>query len=110
MGEETKVQAECPWSGTVTLSPKELRCAKPRRGVDSGLCEFACPDCGRTVILRTSRDGVAAVLHAGAVRASGPMPFELLEPHHGPPLSRDELLDLHLTMERTCCPQEELAA
>lgn len=110
MTEETVVQASCPWSGQIALSPEELRCAKPRRGVASGLCEFTCPDCGRLVIVRTTREGVAAALRAGAVRASGPMPFELLEPHHGPPVSRDDLLDLHLTMERTCCPQAELAA
>jgi hypothetical protein len=38
----------------------------------------------------------------------GAVPFELLEPHPEGPLSTDDLLDAHVALERSCCPQDEL--
>jgi hypothetical protein len=59
-------------------------------------------------MLRTTAGAVETVLGAGAERLSGLVPFEILEPHTGAPLSIDELLDFHAELDAVCCPAEGL--
>lgn len=58
----------------------------------------------------TAGPGVEAARRVGVSELVGTIPWELLEPHAGPPLSWDDLLDLQLAVSRTGCPQEELLA
>ncbi len=103
-----EVQADCPWCGTVTMAPPDIRCELEPHHRAQGLCEFTCPVCSRRIYGKTTSDGVTAIRQAGSGRISGLVPFELLESHPGPPLSWDDLLDLQAAIERTSCPQEEL--
>lgn len=109
MNEDAEIRVECPWCGSLVLPPGAVRCS-PGRGGNLGLCEFTCPICFRLVLMPTAESGMEAVRRVGVSELAGTIPWELLEPHAGPPLSWDELLDLHLAVSRTCCPQEELLA
>lgn len=109
MEARAELQAECPWCGEVSLEPTDLHCRIEPAG-ERGLCEFRCPICTRLVLLPATAKNAGALLEAGATSISGLVPFEVTEPHLGPPLSWDDLLDLHLALARTDRPQEELAA
>lgn len=108
MSEDAEVRVECPWCGTLALSPGAVRCADVAPGDRLALCQFTCPVCFRLIILRTTPEGVEVARRVGVADLNGPVPRELLEPHGGPPLTWDDVLDLHLALSRTCCPQEEL--
>lgn len=109
MSRDAVVRVECPWCGFLTLPPQALRCAEAA-GNQVALCEFSCPICSRLIIIRTTPEGFEAARRIGVAPLDGPVPRELLEARDGPPLTWDDLLDLHLAAARTCCPQEELLA
>ena len=64
-------------------------------GDDRGLLEFACPACGRLNVRRLGQPELAALDNVGATKAPGTAPFELLEEHSGPPITWDDLIELH---------------
>ncbi len=101
------VKAECRSCGQVEPSVADLRCEA--RG-SQGIFEFACPLCGRLVLVATEPWRALALQATGAARMTGPVPFELLEPHEGPPVSWDEVLDVRLVLGRSDFPQAELVA
>jgi hypothetical protein len=110
MSAEADIRVQCHWCGTLTLPPSAVRCAQGDAAEQLALCEFRCPICSRLIILRTTPAGAEAARRVGAAELTGAVPRELLEAHRGPPLSWDDLLELHLSVSRTCCPQEELLA
>jgi hypothetical protein len=89
----TRVEARCAWCGFVELLPAELRVHGSTDG--EGLFEFACPSCGRLNVRPLDEADLAALDQVGVAVRSGPAPFELLEPHDGPSISWDDLLDFH---------------
>ncbi len=99
------IKAECRTCGPVEPSVADLRCEA--RG-SQGIFEFGCPFCGRLVLVATEPWRALALQATGAARMTGPVPFELLEPHQGPPVTWDEVLDAHLALGRTDVPQAEL--
>lgn len=105
--EAVMVEVRCTRCDRIIRLPVgELRCAAADR--TGGLCEFRCPAC-QGLVLRAVEDQQDQMLReAGAGVLSAPVPFELLEPHDGPVLTFDDLLDLHLALEATDRPQEEL--
>lgn len=100
------VEISCSWCGQVQLPITELRCAVTDRALS--LCEFRCPSCGQLVLRAVQRRQEEVPRQAGAAVLTDPVPFELLEPHRGPPLTWDDLLDLHLELSATRWPQDEL--
>lgn len=108
MSETPQLEAQCPWCGPVTVGPADLRCELHPRGELQGLCEFPCPRCSRLILTPVPPAGVETLHLLGAGRPPGPVPFELLERHAGPPISSDEIIDLHVALDRLCCPQVEL--
>ena len=62
---------------------------------------FRCPKCAEDV-RKPADDHVVRLLLSGGVAATvEEVPAELLEPHDGPPLTYDDLLDLGLHLART---------
>lgn len=100
---------ECPWCGEISVTTADLRC-RVERASERGLCEFHCPICSRLVILPATASSARALLERGATSITGLAPFEFIEPHGGPPISWDDVLDLHLVLEHTDHSQEEIAA
>ncbi len=90
------VHARCPWCGRVELLASDFTCSGAGPGEGRGLCEFTCPDCSRRVFVAVPTSDIALLWTGGA--GEGRLPLELLEPHNGPPLSWDDLLDFHLAV------------
>ena len=93
-----KVRVVCPSCGPVVLPAAELRCELEADG-SKGICELRCPDCSATLVVPAGPAAVATMRDGGAGRMTGSVPFELLEPHTGPPLSWDDLLDFKLALD-----------
>ncbi len=109
----TLVEARCPWDGPVPVRIVEMSCAIPADGsadASPGLCSFTCPVCNREVINPIPLEGIKTLWLLGSKRSTGHVPFELLEPHAGPPLSWDDVLNAHEALKGTCCPAEPLAS
>ncbi len=99
------IKAECRTCGQVEPPVTDLRCEA--RG-SQGIFEFRCPFCGRLVLVATEPWRALALQATGAARMTGPVPFELLEPHQGPAVTWDEVLDAHLALGQTDLPQADL--
>lgn len=91
------VRVQCPGCGPVVAPADEFRCELEAAG-GRGICELRCPVCSAMLIVPAQADAVETMRRGGA----GPLPvapFELLEPHAGPPLSWDDVLDFKLALE-----------
>jgi ribosomal protein S27E len=93
-----KVRVVCPGCGPLVVPAAELRCELEADGA-RGICEVRCPGCSATLVVPAGPAAVATMRDGGAGRMTGCVPFELLEPHHGPPLSWDDLLDFKLALD-----------
>lgn len=108
MKNRTRVQGRCPSCGPLTLLPRDFVCALPADGKDPALAEFHCPLCDGTVFNALTPQEAKLLLLLGGHKADGPAPLELTEEKSGPPVSVDDLFDLHVALEEICCPQAEL--
>jgi hypothetical protein len=91
------VRVACPGCGPMVVPADEFMCGLDAAGA-TGLCELRCPVCSATVILRAEAAAVETMQRAGA-KGLTMAPFELLEPHPGPPLSWDDFLDFKLALD-----------
>lgn len=94
----TVIKASCPSCGDVELSPRQVRlvvCSIEERSFYS----FACSSCGDEVRKHAGEDVVALLRTGGVLPERWVIPAEVLEPHHGPALSTDDLLDFCLWLE-----------
>ena len=98
MQSDIKVRVVCPGCGPLVVPAAELRCEVEADG-DNGLCELSCPVCSATLLVRAPAATVEVMRDGGAGHMTGSVPFELLEPHTGPPLSWDDLLDFKLALD-----------
>ena len=98
MSGTVKVRVVCPGCGPVVLPAKALRCELEAAG-DKGICELRCPVCSTMVLVPAGPVAVETMRDGGAGHMTGSVPFELLEPHSGPPLSWDEVLDFKLALD-----------
>jgi hypothetical protein len=110
MRSRIQVRMTCPRCGPMVVDGGLLRCETEPRPPSRGLCELDCPSCSQPILFSTAPAVMEALLEGGAKHPSGAVPFELLEPHAGPPLSWDDLLDFTVALERTAWPQFELDA
>ena len=85
-----------------------LHCEREPRTPSRGLCELICPSCSQPILFATAPAVIEALFEGGAKHPAGVVPFELLEPHAGPPLSWDDLLDFKVALARSAWPQLEL--
>ncbi|MFP4148340.1 MAG: hypothetical protein ACLFUG_00485 [Nitriliruptoraceae bacterium] len=102
----TRIRATCPTCGEVDLRPDEvvLHVVRAPDGLvaDGSEYRFECPSCTGEVA-KPADDRIAQLLTTGGVQVAETAPG--LPPHPeapagGPPLTPDDLLDLHLSLER----------
>jgi len=92
MNERAVLEVRCPRCGPVRAEAAAARCGLDPGGV--ALCEVSCPACAAQIFARTTARVAEAIVSYGA-RKDPHAPLELLEEHFGPPLTWDDLLDLH---------------
>jgi hypothetical protein len=95
---ETIVRASCAECGDVELALAGLSL---RVCVDDGQGTYAfdCPICGERVIKPAAPTVVQVLLSAGLEMETWTLPAELAERPSGPPISHDDLLEFHLTLQ-----------
>ena len=98
MRSDIKVRVVCPGCGPLVVPAADVRCELEATG-HKGICELRCPVCSIMVFVAAEAAAVEAMRGGGAGHMSGSVPFELLEPHTGPPLSWDDLLDFKLALD-----------
>lgn len=94
----------CPRCGAeVSLPARRLVVRLDAEPATSGEALFTCLACHETVLVPLDSSGVAAMLIGGVTYLSlaAPVVEHPEEPPSGPPLTRDDLLDLHRTLART---------
>lgn len=94
----TRIRATCPACGEVELLAPDVtlkRCGLTGHSAYA----FVCPSCWQ-LVTKPADERVAQLLISGGVRTEREdLPAEALEPRDGPPLTYDDLLDLHLLLE-----------
>lgn len=102
----TRIRANCPACGEVDLRPDDvvLRIVRAPDGLvaDGSEYRFLCPSCTDEVA-KPADERIAQLLATGGVHideAAPVLPSHPESPADGPPLTLDDLLDLHLDLER----------
>lgn len=108
MSEPTSVKVRCSRCGEFVVAASELRVTRDAPG--AGMFLFTCPNCRRDVWQEAEPSTLLILRSAGVRFADGVAPLELVEPHLGPPISWDDVLDARSGMSHGCCPQDELTA
>lgn len=92
------IKATCPGCGDVKLRARELT-VRLCPETDSGTYTFACPRCRELVARDASPRVLSLLVTAGVATEVWHQPAELSEPHEGPPIAPDDLLDFHLMLQ-----------
>ncbi len=94
------VKATCPLCGDVDLAPADLElriCSVP----EASTYNFTCPRCLEIVVKPASDGRIVTLLNSvGVPTVFWNLPSELREPHDGPPITIDDLIDLRLLLDR----------
>lgn len=91
------IRATCPSCGDVELTPGQVQvlvCSDDNRASYA----FRCPECHLMVSKPTDTRVVDILLSSGVRLVRWDAPAELSEPHHGDPISWDDILELHLAL------------
>jgi hypothetical protein len=93
------IKATCSDCGDVELRSKDLT-VRICEDTSDATYSFRCPVC-RMVEVRGAEEHVVDVLLAAGVRCTEwHLPAELREPHRGPAICHDDVLDFHAVLER----------
>ncbi|HLM19319.1 MAG TPA: hypothetical protein VK549_15970 [Acidimicrobiia bacterium] len=95
----TTVRAQCPGCGDVQLHIDDLTVRVCHEDDVPSAYRFRCPECDETVHREASPRIVELLVSAGARQEMWRWPAELSELRVGPPLTPDDLLDLHVLLE-----------
>jgi hypothetical protein len=108
----TRIRANCPSCGEIDLRPQdiELHVVRSDAGevAEGSSYTFACPACTGHIV-KPADERIARLLATGGVPvniSSDPPPEVVSRPTHpeappsGPPFGYDDLLDLHLLLQR----------
>jgi hypothetical protein len=94
----TTVRAQCPTCGDVKLGIDDLTVRVCVDDSTPSAYRFQCPICDETVHRSASARIVDLLVSAGATHELWRWPAELAERPEGPPLTPDDLLDLHVLL------------
>ena len=95
----TTIKASCPGCGDVELTSADIT-LRVCNHAPLSYYSFTCPHCSDRV-RKPADDHIVSLLMSGGVRADvWEVPAEALEPHAGPTLGYDDLLDFVLQLSR----------
>lgn len=94
----TTVRAVCPPCGTVEITAPDVHLLVCAARPELSTYGFACPACHMPIEKPAPHGVVVQLLSAGVTPHALVIPAEVLEPHDGPPLGYDDLLDLALEL------------
>jgi predicted RNA-binding Zn-ribbon protein involved in translation (DUF1610 family) len=94
----TTVRAQCPECGDVRLQIDDLTVVVGDDADVPSSYRFRCPVCDCIVSREATTRIVDLLVGAGAEQETFRWPAELTEPHVGPTLTADDLLDLHVLL------------
>jgi predicted RNA-binding Zn-ribbon protein involved in translation (DUF1610 family) len=97
MTQDITLEASCPDCGRVELRTHQAWLVLSDAPVEDTL-DFRCPGCAGHVRCPADHETVAALAALVPVEEMH-VPSEALEPHTGPPLSLDDLIDLMLDLD-----------
>lgn len=89
------VRANCPGCGVVALPAKDVEVHVCDNQKDLSFYRFACPTCRQTVQHHACGVALYRLLSVNTTIIRWKIPAEALELHDGPPLTADDLIDLH---------------
>jgi hypothetical protein len=96
------IRASCPTCGDVELTSGDLTvrvCAADNQGA----YVFRCPDCRLAVAKQADTKIVDLLVSSGVDLVVWHLPAELGEPHSGPPITYDDLLEFHYALQMDGC-------
>lgn len=93
----TTIRANCPSCGDVQLRATDL-VVRVCSDDESGSYCFRCPACEKAVAKEASRRIIDLLVSSGVRMQVWRLPAELHEPHLGPTVTPDDLLDFHLLL------------
>src|SRR4051794_11539151 len=100
-----RFKVTCPSCSSQNVLPARRMLVRVQdSSLAGGECVFTCMACRHTGAVGVDSDGVAKMLVAGVAWVSMPEP-RVEHPEtavEGPPLTRDDLLDLHDVLEKDC--------
>jgi predicted RNA-binding Zn-ribbon protein involved in translation (DUF1610 family) len=94
----TTVRAQCPTCGDVKLQIHDLTVRICTDEVTPAAYRFQCPVCDQTVSRAASARIIDLLVSAGALHELWTRPAEIDARPSGPPLTPDDLLDLHVLL------------
>lgn len=92
------IRATCPTCGDVELTTGDVRVMVCSTTNDSSYT-FTCPSCRVAVTKAADRRVVDVLVASGVALSVWRLPAELDEPHAGPPISYDDLLEFHFQLQ-----------
>lgn len=93
------VYATCPSCGQVQMTSNDVWLRVCINAPSLSSFGFQCPACHQPVV-KPACDHVISMLTSVAITPEvWHVPLEVFEPHDGPPISRDDLLDLALALK-----------
>lgn len=95
----TTIEASCPSCGTVERSANDFELSICSHAPASWYA-FNCPECEQRIQKPASDKAIELLISEGVKPNYFTMPAEALETHDGPPLTVDDLIELHELLER----------
>lgn len=94
----TRIRATCLTCGEVELGVADVTLTA-LVGAEHGFYSFLCPLCTEVVTKPADQRVIGLLIGGGVPLRTYQAPLEFLEEHTGPPLTHDDLLDLHNALE-----------
>lgn len=96
----TWIEAVCPNCGTVDCALEDFELGVCNHAPAS-FYAFVCPACEQRIQKPADQRVIELLIAEGVKPHLWELPAEALETHDGPPLTLDDLLDLHLILARS---------
>ena len=94
------ITAACDECGDIALRPSEVTLLFCRDNTVITY-SFICRNCHLIVCKRTDPHLAQILMTMGCIQKVWTLPVEMKEPHSGPKISYDDILDLHIALETT---------